>query len=116
MRSPSTEESEMVVALKRVQVASDSLAHLAQSMVSNVAAHSTKIEEISTTISSGEPSGARIALVPELILAVNLELQNQLDRAKQQIENQARELRARESEARRGPPPSAAEAAGTRCP
>ena len=96
----STEESEMVVALKRVQVASDSLAHLAQSMVSNVAAHSTKIEEISTTISSGESSGARIALVPELILAVNLELQNQLDRAKQQIENQARELRARESEAR----------------
>lgn len=93
-------ESEMVVALKRVQMASDSLAHLAQSMVSNVAAHSNKIEEISTTISSGESSGARIALVPELILAVNLELQNQLDKAKQQIENQARELRARESEAR----------------
>ncbi len=87
-------------ALKRVQLASDSLAFLAESMATNVAAHSTKIEEMSTTISEDVNSEATIALIPERILALNLVLQNQLARAKQQIENQAAELKARESEAR----------------
>ncbi|HEX4413584.1 MAG TPA: GGDEF domain-containing protein [Lacipirellulaceae bacterium] len=85
---------------KQVQVVTDSLAHLARSMATDVADHSTKIEEISATISEEAVSAEALALIPARIVAINLELQNQLARAKQQIENQAQQLKARESEAR----------------
>lgn len=93
-------KTEDATAFKRVQIASDSLAHLARSIATDVADHSTKIEEISATIDEATVSAEALALIPARIVAINLELQNQLARAKQQIENQAQQLKARESEAR----------------
>ena len=92
------------LALQRTRMLSSSVLRLAERVAGDVSAHSTKIEAVSADLRAIDPSlpEARqlVETAPERLLAANLQLQEQLTTAKQQIESQTVLLRARESEAR----------------
>ncbi len=91
-------------ALQRARMFASSVIRVVQQVASEVSAHATKIEQVAADLCAADDacseSPAQIRAASERILAANLELQEQLTTAKQQIELQATQLRARESEAR----------------
>lgn len=88
----------------RVQMAAQQLRDLAQNVASDVGAHSSMIDSMSSELSSGQEVGGdatAVALdVISKILTANEKLQDRLERAEQQIAAQANELRTQQSEAR----------------
>lgn len=89
--------------IRRALAASATLASLAESMSSDVNAHTIKIESISVELSVPPTPGEETAIAyedfPKRILEANSELQQQLAKAKEHIARQAAQLRLRESEA-----------------
>lgn len=90
--------------MERAKILSASLVKMAQQLASEINVHSLKVEAISSDLRGIDlslPAGHAVLVdAPERLLAANLMLQEQLANAKRQIENQAAELRLRESEAR----------------
>lgn len=86
------------------QTISNALLRVTESLAGQLSTHSTKIETISAELRavdhSLEETKELFGTAPVRLLAANLELQQQLARAKQYIEVQSTQLRARESEAR----------------
>ena len=105
--SPSdSSESSIAVATQHVRQVSSSLSRVVHDLANDVTAHSTKIEAISSELRAADESlqetRSLMGFAPERILAANLELQEQLAKAKRQIELQAAQLRSRESEGAHG--------------
>jgi diguanylate cyclase len=89
---------------RRNQSMASGLLRIAQSLAGDVQAHSNKVESISTELNAADPNLAEsrqlFSGLSSRLLTANLELQQQLSRAKQYIEFQTVQMRARESEAR----------------
>lgn len=104
---PTSNEAEVSTALHHARMAYTSLLRLADNVSGNILAHSTKVEAISHELRAADqsPPNAQelLATAPERLLAANLELQQQLIAAKQEIVSLATTLRVRESEARTDP-------------
>jgi diguanylate cyclase len=88
----------------RMQMAVEQLRDLAQHVASDVGAHSSMIDSMSSELSAGEEvdgDATAIALdVIAKILTANEKLQDRLERAEQQIATQATEIQTQQSEAR----------------
>jgi diguanylate cyclase len=87
-----------------VHMAAKQLRDLAQHVASDVGAHSSMIDSMSTELSSGQESGGdpnavALAVIAKMLTA-NEKLQDRLERAERQIATQADEIRTQQSEAR----------------
>jgi diguanylate cyclase len=101
----SAAEAQRRRAIEQTALASSRLRDLAQSMVSDVGAHSSRVEEITANLQSIDVSdvaatGEGVLRALEDIVAANSELTTRLAKAEQQIEAQAAEIRGYETEAR----------------
>lgn len=95
------------ILIERATYVTHELIRLTDHVASDVSNHSSKVEAItadlqSTTLSPNELL-ALLETAPSRLVAANLELQQQLAAAKQQIESQADQLKVKESEARTDP-------------
>jgi diguanylate cyclase len=89
---------------RRNHSVASALLRIAQSLSRDVQAHSNRVESISTKLNAVDParteSSGLFGSYSAQLLEANLELQQQLARAKQYIEFQTVQMRVRESEAR----------------
>jgi diguanylate cyclase len=103
-RPPPKQIIEAKQAAERALMATNKVADLAQGVASDVGDHAAKMKAISADLAGidREEGGANAAVFAAMdkILAANTDLQQRLEQAEKQLESQAAEIKAHESEAR----------------
>lgn len=102
---PTVSEQSNPQMLERALLASSRLRDLAFSMASDVDQHSTRVEQITSELQSIQPADAAAAEAGFLnavaqVATANAALQQRLQKAEQQIQAQAEEIRVHENQAR----------------